>query len=120
MAHFAKVDKTTNKVVRVVPLSDELIKTKTGSDSERLGIEYLNKIHGNQYKWVKTSYNGNIRKRYAVVGGTYNKELDAFIPPQPYDSWVLNTETCNWEAPVPCPEGEGYSWDEKTKQWINT
>jgi len=70
---------------------------------------------------VRTSYNGNIRKNYAGIGYTYDTERDAFIPPKPYDSWVLNEETAQWEAPVAYPEdaaeGEFYTWNEDTTSW---
>lgn len=65
----------------------------------------------------RTSYNGNIRKNYAGIGFKYDADLDAFIPPKPFASWVLNEETARWESPVPMPEGN-YSWDEDTLSWI--
>lgn len=70
---------------------------------------------------VRTSYNGNIRKNYAGIGYTYDTDRDAFIPPKPFASWVLDEETCRWEAPVAYPdaaEGEFYSWDEDTTSWV--
>ena len=70
---------------------------------------------------VRTSYNGNIRKNYAGIGYTYDTERDAFIPPKPFASWVLDEETCRWEAPVAYPdaaEGEFYTWDEDTTSWV--
>lgn len=71
---------------------------------------------------VRTSYNGNIRKNYAGIGYKYDVDRDAFIPPKPYDSWVLDEETCRWEAPIPYPEdaevGQIYSWDEPTTSWV--
>ncbi len=66
----------------------------------------------------RTSYNGNYRKNYAGIGYTYDAELDAFIPPKPYQSWILNEETCLWKAPVDYPEGDDiYSWNEETTSW---
>jgi hypothetical protein len=65
----------------------------------------------------RTSYNANIRKNYAGIGFTYDASLDAFIPPKPFESWLLNEETANWEAPVPMPEGN-YRWDEGTLSWL--
>jgi hypothetical protein len=65
-----------------------------------------------------TSYNGNIRKNYAAIGDTYDISRDAFISPKPYDSWILNEETCVWEAPIPYPEdGNLYDWNEDEIQW---
>ena len=65
----------------------------------------------------RTSYNGNYRKNYAGIGFTYNAELDAFIAPKPFDSWILNEETASWEAPIAKPEGN-YNWDEQTASWL--
>ena len=79
-------------------------------------------------EWIQTSYNTHggqhpenrpLRKNYAGIGFTYDKERDAFIPPQPFNSWVLNEETCLWEAPVAMPEdGQVYVWDEATTSWV--
>ena len=72
----------------------------------------------NKEQWIQTSYNNDIRKNYAGVGYSYDEARDAFIPPKPFDSWILNEETCNWEAPTPYPDdGQVYSWDE-TEGWI--
>lgn len=63
--------------------------------------------------WIETS--DQIRKNYAGIGYSYDATRDAFIPPQPYDSWVLNEDTCNWDAPTPYPDdGKKYTWDEVT------
>jgi hypothetical protein len=80
--------------------------------------------------WVQTSYNTYggqhpegrpLRKNYAGIGYTYDYARDAFIPPQPYASWVLNENTCLWDAPTPCPtDGKIYNWDENTQQWVET
>jgi len=68
---------------------------------------------------IRTSYNGNIRKNYAGIGYTYDKKLDAFIPPKPHPSWKLEKKTCLWIAPSPIPEdGSSYTWDEESKSWI--
>jgi hypothetical protein len=67
----------------------------------------------------RTSYNGNIRKNYANIGDTYDEERDAFIAPQPYNSWILNEETCRWEAPTPYPtDDKTYTWDDSTLSWV--
>ena len=67
----------------------------------------------NKEQWIQTSYNNNIRKNYAGRGYSYDEVKDAFIPPKPFDSWILNEETCNWEAPTPYPDdGQIYSWNE--------
>lgn len=68
--------------------------------------------------WVQTSYNSRIRKNYAGIGMTYDSERDAFIPIQPFPSWVINEETCKWEAPIPYPtDGLMYSWNEELTDW---
>ena len=80
--------------------------------------------------WVQTSYNTRggqhsegrpLRKNYAGIGYSYDSVRDAFIPPKPYASWVLNENTCLWDAPTPCPtDGKTYNWDENTQQWVET
>ncbi len=67
---------------------------------------------------VRTSYNGNIRKNYAGIGYTYDEERDAFIPPKQFESWILNEDTCQWEAPVAYPTDEKfYTWNENQRNW---
>jgi hypothetical protein len=109
MAHYAFLD-DNNIVTEVI----------TGIDETEL-IEGLatETWYGNFRGQVckRTSYNGNIRKNYAGIGFTYDAELDAFIAPKPYPSWVLNQETCQWQAPSPRPEGL-YNWDEESLSWI--
>jgi hypothetical protein len=110
MAHYAFLDKN-NIVVEVIVGVDEneLI---DGIDPETWYGKFRKK------KCIRTSYNGNIRKNYAGIGYRYDSELDAFIPPKPFDSWVLNEETCLWEAPTTFPgDGFEYSWNEETLEW---
>ena len=118
MAHFAEID-DTNTVVRVLVISD---------DQEHRGQDFLAEDLGLGGTWIKTSYNtaGGIhllggtpfRKNYAGVGYVYDSERDAFIAPQPFPSWMLNEESCVWEAPVAYPSDDKiYEWEEKTKQW---
>jgi hypothetical protein len=115
MAHFAQIDEN-NIVVQVIVGVDEPL------DGETIYHEATGQT------WKKTSYNtyggthktGGVpfRKNYAGVGYVYNATLDAFIPPQPYPSWILNEETCLWNAPIAYPEdGNRYLWDEALKQW---
>lgn len=69
--------------------------------------------------WVKTSYNATIRKKFAGLGDTYDEARDAFIAPKPFDSWILNEDSCQWESPTPIPDTENvYHWDETTQEWI--
>lgn len=124
MAHFAQLDEN-NVVTRIVVIDNkEVINPHTGNEEEILGISFCKKLFGGN--WIQTSYNGNIRVRYASLGYYYNEELDAFIAPKPHNSWVLNAETAEWESPVgPMPEltdaeveaRSYYQWDEENTQW---
>ena len=108
MSHWAEIDEN-NIVLRVL----------VGNNSEAdEGEAFMNSLGGT---WVKTSYNGNIRKNYAGIGMSYDEGRDAFIAPQPYASWILDEETCRWEPPVPYPtDGIVYNWDEETTDWKAT
>ena len=119
MAHFAKLDQN-NLVVDVhVIHNNELL--QDGIESESKGVQFLIEWSGGYTNWKQTSYNGKIRKNYAGVGYTYDPTRDAFIPPQPFASWVLNEETCLWGAPVAMPDdGQRYQWDESTISWLLT
>ena len=111
MAHFAEVDET-GLVIRVLVVPDA---------QENRGQEFLSDDLGLGGTWVQTSYNARIRKNYAGIGMTYDADRDAFIAPQPYASWILNEETCQWEAPVAYPEdGVMYVWNEETTDWEAT
>ena len=102
MAHFAKID--SNSIV-----TDVIVSEKDFINSGLVGDEFL---------WVQTSYNNNFRKNFAGIGFTYDKTRDAFIPPQPYTSWILNEDTCRYEAPVTCPDDDKkYEWDESITNW---
>ena len=97
--------------------------TAQGDEKESIGIAFCERLLGGT--WVKTSYNGNIRKNYAGIGYTYDKDRDAFIPPKPYASWVLDETTCRWNSPVAIPSDAGqgdppkfYVWDENTVNWV--
>jgi hypothetical protein len=116
MAHFAQLDEN-NVVLRVIVVhNNELL--DNGVESEAKGIAFCQSLFPST-RWVQTSYNGNIRKNYAGVGFTYDSQRDAFIPPRPFPSWVLDVATCRWEAPVPYPtDGEQYAWDESLAAWV--
>ena len=110
MAHFAKV--LDNKVTQVIVAEPEFFET------------FVDTSPG---EWIQTSYNtlGGVhtlggtplRKNYAGVGFTYDREKDAFIPPKPFASWILDEETCLWNAPVPRTDGGSYNWNEETTSW---
>ena len=113
MAHFAKLG-VGNIVERVESVSNDI------ATNEKAGVDFLNNLYGTRDVWKQTSYNGNIRKNYAGMGDMYDIGRDAFIAPQPYPSWILNEDTCRWEAPVayPTPTGdEVYKWNESKGAW---
>ena len=101
MAHFAKIG-LNSKVISVHSVHNNELKDANGVEDENLGIEFLTTLHGWAI-WKQTSYNNNFRKNYAGIGYTYDESRDAFIPPKPYASWVLNEDTCLWDAPKPVP-----------------
>lgn len=113
MAHFAKI--LAGNIVEYVIVVDNSVITVDGVESEIEGIRFCQKLLGGN--WLQTSYNGSFRKNFAGAGYTYDSARDAFIPPKPYESWVLNEDTCLWEAPVEMPDEPSY-WDEDNQQWI--
>jgi len=120
MAHFAKIDKD-NIVTHISVVDNKDTLDNSGYESEVIGIAYLQSVHGNNtnYRWRQTSYNGTFRKNYAGVGYTYDPTRDAFIAPQPFNSWALNEDTCQWDSPVPYPtDDKRYTWDETTTNWV--
>ena len=116
MAHFAELDQN-NVVLRVVVVNNQDTADASGVEKEYIGAAFCERLFGG--RWVQTSYNSNFRKHYAGIGYTYDQVLNAFIPPKPFPSWLLNTDTCNWEPPVPMPDdGNMYTWDEDTMSWV--
>lgn len=115
MAHFAELD-ANNVVLRVIVVhNNELM--DNGQESEAKGVAFCQSLFGGN--WKQTSYNANIRKNYAGQGFTYDAQRDAFIPPKPFSSWVLNEATCQWDSPVPYPtDGKRYVWDEAQQNWV--
>jgi hypothetical protein len=108
MSHFAQIDEN-NIVINVL----------VGDNSDPNGDEgyqwFVDTFGG---RWIKTSYNGNIRKNYAGQGFYYDEQRDAFIPPKPFDTWILNEETCRWDPPIPYPtDGQFYSWNNDSLNW---
>lgn len=115
MAHFAELD-ANNVVLRVVVVDTKDNSTADGIEKESIGQAFCERLFGG--RWVQTSYNGNIRKRYAGIGYTYNQTLDAFVPPKPFQSWTLNNQTADWVAPVSKPsDGKVYEWNEVLQSW---
>ena len=123
MAHFAKIG-LNNKVIEVHVVANDVLKDSNGIEHEINGIKFLTEITYWPI-WKQTSYNSTIRKNYAGPGYTYDEDRDAFIPLKPYNSWILNEETCRWDPPVVRPEltneeiedKKYYNWNEETKQW---
>jgi hypothetical protein len=126
MASFAKIE--NNIVIIVVSVVNEILKDSNGIEQEKLGINFLNQLYNTNDNWKQTSYNthGGIhnnggtpfRKNHAGIGYTYDEDRDAFIPKKPYNSWILNENTCNWESPIAYPtDGQKYNWNETTQNW---
>lgn len=114
MAHFAKLD-DSNMVTEVNVVDNNVLDL---NDEENSGIAFLMQWSGGHTNWKQTSYNGNKRKNFAGVGFYYDEEKDAFIPPKPYDSWLLDEETCQWTAPIEYPnDGRAYYWQEDVIDW---
>ena len=108
MAHYAFLDK--NNIVT------EVIVGRNENDGDINWEEWYSNYRGQ--KCVRTSYNGTIRKNYAGIGYKYDEEKDVFIPPKPFSKWILNGETCNWEAPIAYPEGDTpYIWNDNKGEW---
>jgi len=126
MASFAKIG-LNNKVIEVLSVNNEVLKDADGIEQENIGIDFLTKLTGWAI-WKQTSYNTHsgvhssggtpLRKNHAGIGYTYDEDRDAFIPKKPYNSWILNEQTCNWYAPVNKPEDDNmYSWNELNLSW---
>jgi|TARA_R110000851_G_scaffold29619_1_gene81383 hypothetical protein len=116
MAHFAKIG-LNNKVTNVISIHDNVLKDADGVEQEVLGVQYLEGTTGWSL-WKQTSYNANLRKNFAGIGYTYDEDRDAFIPPKPFNSWVLNETTCVYNAPVAKPDdGNEYYWNENIVNW---
>lgn len=119
MAYFAQIE--NNIVQQVIKISNDILDEPSLQfpDTEPLGQSFIANTLGFAGTWKQTSYNANFRKHYAGIGYTYDETLDAFIPPQPFPSWLLDTDTCNWYAPIPYPnDGHKYYWDEDKQEWI--
>ena len=123
MAHFAKIE--NNVVTQVIVVDNKDCADASGVEKEYIGAAFCERLLGGT--WKQTSYNGFIRKNYAGVGYAFDAERDAFIPPKPYNSWLLNEDTCLWEAPVAMPADAGtgeppkrYTWDEATTSWVES
>ena len=127
MASFAKIE--NNIVITVVSVVNEVLKDSNGIEQENIGIEFLKTLYNEPNAiWKQTSYNtvggvhslGGIpfRKNHAGIGMTYDSNRDAFIPQKPFNSWILNETTCNWDAPIARPSDNNiYKWNEEILNW---
>ena len=127
MAYFSKLN-SENIVEQVISINNAIITDANGIEKEQLGVDFINNLYETNDIWKQTSYNthGGIhnsngtpfRKNYAGIGYSYDENRDAFIPPKPYISWILNETTCLWEAPVARPNDNNiYSWNEENQNW---
>ena len=126
MASFAKIG-LNSKVIEVLSVVNEVLHDSNGIEQEVIGIDFLTKLTGYPV-WKQTSYNtvGGVhnnggtplRKNHAGIGYTYDETRDAFIAPKPFNSWILNEDTCIWNAPVAYPQDDNdYKWNEQTLSW---
>lgn len=119
MAHFAQLDQD-NKVVNIIVVSNDVIKDpNSGIESENIGIDFCKNLYGQDTTWVQASYNGNFRKQYPGKGFIYDVASDRFLAPKPYNSWIFNDVTGDWEPPVPMPNDLSvfHYWNEDEQKW---
>ena len=115
MAHFAEIN-DQNIVQRIIVVHNNELLNSDGVEQESLGISFCQSLFGGN--WKQTSFNGNIRKNFAGIGFSYDSARDAFISPKPFNSWVLDEETCQWQAPIEMPDdGNVYIWNEEATSW---
>jgi hypothetical protein len=117
MAYFAQIN-DSSVVEQVISINNSIIGEPENSfpNTEPIGVDFICNTLLIGGVWKQTSYNKSFRKNYAGIGYTYDSTRDAFIPPKPFNSWILNNETCLWEAPISRPDGNWY-WDEETISW---
>jgi hypothetical protein len=131
MAYFAKLG-TENIIETVISINNSVITDNNGIEQEQLGVDFINQLYNTNDTWKQTSYNtyGGVhklngtpfRKNHAGIGYTYDANRDAFISPKPFNSWILNEETCIWNAPIAYPVDSNinnrYKWNEEILNWI--
>ena len=147
MAYFAKLG-IGNIVENVISINNSIITDSNGIEQEKLGVDFINKLYNTRDIWKQTSYNTKagkyynldntlgdqskaFRKNYAGIGYQYDQQRDAFISPKPFNSWILNEDSCVWESPIPYPitntqneinefgnpQNDLYKWNEQTLSW---
>lgn len=118
MASFVELD-ANNIVIRGVAVNNDAIDNLPFPQSEAVGVAFLQDLYGLNTAWAQTSYNANFRYNFAGIGFIFDKQADAFIPPKPYPSWLLNTQNYQWDPPIPYPnDGKSYVWNETTQSWV--
>jgi hypothetical protein len=126
MASFAKIG-LNSKVIEVLSVVNEVLHDSNGVEQEVNGIDFLTKLTGYPV-WKQTSYNTHggvhdnggtpLRKNHASIGMIYDEDRDAFIYKKPFNSWILNEDTCLWESPIPYPQDNNeYKWNEQNQSW---
>ena len=126
MASFAKIG-LNNKVIEVLSVVNEVLHDSNGIEQESIGIDFLTKLTGYPV-WKQTSYNTHggvhnnggtpLRKNHAGIGMIYDEDRDAFIHKKPFNSWILNEDTCLWESTIPYPQDNNqYKWNEQNQSW---
>ncbi len=124
MAHFAKLG-VGNIIEQVIVVHNSVLTDSNEIEQEKLGVDFINNLYNTRDVWKQTSYNGKFRKNFASIGYTYDQQRDAFIPPKIYNSWILNEDTCKWEAPIPSPASYKneedklvqFRWNENILNW---
>lgn len=115
MAHFAQLDEN-NVVLRVIVVNNNEI-MEYGQENEAKGVAFCQSLFPNT-NWKQTSYNKSFRKNFAGIYFTYDEVRNAFLPPKPFSSWLLNEDSAQWEPPIAYPnDGKIYTWDETTTSW---
>jgi hypothetical protein len=124
MSHFAKLDEN-NVVIQVIVLdNNSIINPETNKEDETIGINFCKSLYGDDTKWKQTSYNENFRGSFAGLGYFYDQTYDAFFPPTPYKSWIVDENTLKWTSPVEKPDTDEYfkdtyEWIEETQCWFS-
>ena len=121
MAHFTQLDEN-NIVIQTIVIDNDEISDENGNESESAGIEICRQIVNDPNStWLQTSFNSNIRSKFAGIGDLYIPDRDCFVEGKPHESWILNMESLVWEPPIPYPDDYNdynYFWDEDTDSWL--
>lgn len=117
MKYFAQLD-NNNIVLRINAVDEKDATDESNNINEEKGIDFLKSLFGQETKWAMCDDTGVFRKNFPAIGASFDEANDAFIQPKPYESWSLNTDTFQWQAPVPCPgEEHMHVWNEDTQSW---